>query len=120
MRATALQPPPPTPITLIRVPDRASSSISYFRSSISMSPSMMPMVTSLLQHLSDPGCFFLLQPGVLLQLGGIHGEPGDGAPRGVVVFERPILNSLGEAEARLALQNLFGDIAHAGQLGAGA
>jgi hypothetical protein len=32
MRATALHPPPPTPMTLMRVPPRASSSISYLRS----------------------------------------------------------------------------------------
>src|SRR5664279_893431 len=119
MRATALQPPPPTPITLMRVPERASSSISYFRSSISMSPSMMPMVTSLLQHFPDPGCIFPLQPGMLLQLRGIHGETRSGTPRGVVQFERPILNAFGKAEARLALEDFLGGIAQAGQFGAG-
>src|SRR5450756_3056408 len=120
MRATALQPPPPTPITLMRVPVPASSSISYFRSSISMSPSIMPMVTSLLQHFSDPGCIFPLQPGVLLQLCGIHRETRGGTPRGVVQFERPILNAFGETEACLALEDFLGGIAQAGQFGAGA
>src|SRR5450756_2216856 len=120
MRATALQPPPPTPITLMRVPVPASSSISYFRSSISMSPSIMPMVTSLLQHFSDPGCIFPLQPGVLLQLCGIHRETRGGTPRWVVQFERPILNAFSEAKARLALEDFLGGIAQAGQFGAGA
>src|ERR1039457_5273699 len=122
MRATALQPPPPTPITLIRVPVRASSSISYFRSSISisMSPSMMPMVASLLQHFADPGCTSLLQPGMFLQLRGVHGETRGGTPRGVVQFERPILNAFGETEACLALEDILGGIAQAGQFGAGA
>src|ERR1039457_1592495 len=120
MRATALQPPPPTPITLMRVPVRTSSSISYFRSSISMSPSMMPMVTSLLQHFSDPGCIFLPQPGMFLQLRRIHRQTRGGTPRGIVKFERPILKAFGEAEARLALQDFLGGIAQAGQFGAGA
>src|ERR1035441_3528560 len=120
MRATALQPPPPTPITLMRVPVRVSSSIAYFKSSISMSPSMMPMVTSLLQHFSDPVCIFLDQPRMLLQLRRIHRETRGGAPRGIVQFQRPILNAFGEAESRLALQDLFRGIAQAGQFGAGA
>src|SRR5580765_5253463 len=114
MRATALQPPPPTPITVMRVPVRASSSIAYFKSSISISPSMSPMVTSSLQHLPDPGCMFFLKQGVLLQLCRVHGEPRGGTPRRVVQFERPILYALGEAEARLALQDLLGGIAQAG------
>src|SRR5258708_22435919 len=118
MRATALHPPPPTPITLMRVPVRASSSISYFKSSISISPSMMPMVTSLLQHFLDPGCIFLSQPCVLLQLCGIHRETRGSTPHGVVHFERPVLNAFGETKARLALQDFLGDIAQAGQLGA--
>src|ERR1035438_7699594 len=120
MRATALQPPPPTPITLIRVPVRASSSISYFKSSISMSPSMMPMVVSSLQHFADPGCTFLLQPGVLLQLRGVHGETRGGTPRGVVQFDWPVLNTLGETETGLALEDVLGDVAQAGQFGAAA
>src|SRR5271154_1551515 len=107
MRATALHPPPPTPITLMRVPVRASSSISYFRSSISISPSMIPMVTSLLQHFPDPGCIFLAQPGVLLQLCGIHRETRGGTPHGVVHFEWPVLNAFGQAKTRLALQDLL-------------
>src|SRR5260370_38291892 len=114
MRSTALQPPPPTPITLMRVPVRASSSISYFKSSISISPSMMPMVTSLLQHFLDPGCIFLSQPGVLLQLCGIHRETRGGAPDRGVHCERPILNAFGTTKARLALQDFLGDIAQAG------
>src|SRR5450432_1899492 len=118
MRATALHPPPPTPITLMRVPLRASSSISYFRSSIFKSPSMMPMGTSSLQHFFDPICIFLLQPGVLLQLRGKHGQARGGTPRGVVQFDWPILNALGEAEARLALEDFLGGIAQAGQFGA--
>src|ERR1035438_6929605 len=122
MRATALQPPPPTPITLIRVPVRASSSISYFKSSISisMSPSMMPMVASLLQHFADPGCTSLLHPGMFLQFRGVHGETRGGTPRGVVQFDRPILNAFGETEAGLALEDILGDVAQAGQLGAAA
>src|ERR1035441_961127 len=120
MRATALQPPPPTPITLIRVPGRASSSISYFKSSISMSPSMMPMVASLLQHFADPGCTSLLHSGMFLQLRGVHGKTRGGTPRGVVQFERPVLNTFGETEAGLALQDIFGDVAQAGQFGAAA
>src|SRR5258707_7368630 len=107
MRATALQPPPPTPITLIRVPVRASSSIAYFKSSISISPSMSPMVTSSLQHLPDPGCMFLFEQRMLLQLCRVHRETRGGTPRGVVQFEWPILNALGEPEARLALQDLL-------------
>src|ERR1035438_6903921 len=120
MRATALQPPPPTPITLIRVPVRASSSISYFKSSISTSPWMMPMVTSLLQHSSDPGCIFPSQPGMFLQLRRIHRQSRGGTPRGIVQFERPILNAFGQAEARLALQDFLRGIAQTGQFGAGA
>src|SRR5437899_3364219 len=117
MRDTALQPPPPTPITLMRVPVRASSSSSYFRSSMSMSPSMMPMVTSSLQHFFNPGCLFFTQPGVLLQFCGIHRESRGGTPHGIVQFEQPILNAFGETEARLALENLLGSIAQARQLG---
>src|ERR1035441_8329418 len=120
MRATALEPPPPTPITLIRVPVRASSSISYFKSSISISPLTMPMVASLLQHLADPVCIFLLQPGVFFQLRGVHRETRGGTPRGVVQFERPILNVFGETEADLALENVLGNVAQAGQFGAAA
>src|ERR1035437_9935629 len=120
MRATALQPPPPTPITLIRVPVRASSSISYFKSSISISPSMMPMVASLLQHFADPGCTSLLQPGMFLQLRGVHGETRGGTPRGIVQFERPILNAFGETEARLVLEDVLSHVAQAGQFGAAA
>ena len=63
---------------------------------------------------------FLLQPGVLLQLRGVHRETRGGTPRGVVHFERPILNAFGEAEARLALEDFLGGIAQPGQLGAGA
>src|SRR5689334_24570110 len=43
MRATALQPPPPTPTTLMRVPRLVSSSITYFKSS--MSESISPIVS---------------------------------------------------------------------------
>src|ERR1035437_2073390 len=75
---------------------------------------------SLLQHFADPGCTFLLQPGVLLQLRGVHGETRGGTPRGVVKLERPVLNTFGETETGLALEDVLGDVAQAGQFGAAA
>src|SRR5476649_1959782 len=84
IRATAFHPPPPTPITLIRVPRRASSSISYFRSSIS--ESISPIFTSLaqshlatifsFQDLCQPSGGFLLVLKPALQLGRVHGKAG--------------------------------------------
>src|SRR4051794_27577309 len=102
MRATALQPPPPTPITLIRVPERASSSISYFKSS--RSPSIIPTGASSLQHFSDPGRVLLLELRLFLQLCGIHREARGGTPRRIVQLVGPIHNPFGDSEARLALQ----------------
>src|SRR4051812_30824291 len=101
MRATALHPPPPTPITLMRVPVRASSSISYLRSFKSMSPSMMPILL-LLQHFSNPGRIFLLQSCLLLELRRIHRQARGGTPGRIVHFERPVQDSLGESKADAA------------------
>src|SRR5580700_5361520 len=97
MRATALQPPPPTPITLIRVPRRASSSISYFRllMSLSMNP-MLVLLTNLptyksfsnLQNLSqNPAGSPLF---LCLQFGGIHRQAGDHTPLRTVHRLRPV------------------------------
>src|ERR1022692_32546 len=118
MRATALHPPPPTPITLMRVPRRASSSISYFRSS--MSASMMSSIVSSLSNrvisvISQPAG--VCPPFLSLELGGVHGESRGGRPLGIVHALGPVLNSKRQAEARLALQDAFGNIAKRGRAG---
>src|SRR5215472_10316431 len=124
MRATALQPPPPTPITLMRVPVRASSSRVYFRSSESesMTPTRCLPASSawhLFENSSQPRRILALILGLFLELGRVHGQPSHRAPLRIVQLLRPVLNTLGETEAGLALENFFGGVAQAGHSGAG-
>src|ERR1017187_6637383 len=123
-RDTALQPPPPTPITLIRAPLRASSWISYFR--LSMSDSAIAICLSLrgrayarplLQDFAQPTASFPLMFGLGFQLRRIHGQPCGYAPLRIVHLLRPILNPHRQAIARLALQDARGDVAKVGEPG---
>src|SRR5436853_7888599 len=107
MRATALQPPPPTPITLMRVPRRGSSSNSYFKSSMSesMIPTLLPPARNawrLLENSPQPRRILALMLGLFLELGRIHGQPCRGTPLRIVQFQGPVLNAVGDPEAGLA------------------
>src|SRR5437868_2262523 len=80
MRLTAFDPPPPTPITLIRVPRPPSSSISYFKLSISASLfaiSTLPSIgqTALSQNLPQPPGAFAVLFRLLFDLRRVHREP---------------------------------------------
>src|SRR3954452_252058 len=91
MRATALHPPPPTPITLILVPPRDSSSISYFRSFIFLPK--VPAYRLLSSHdLPDPSPRLALLLQLRLDLRRIHRQARRHAPLGIVQIAGPVLD----------------------------
>src|SRR6185437_8662209 len=123
MRATALQPPPPTPITLMRVPRCASSSISYFRSSMSESISAIRFLLApvpLLQNFSVPAGALTLFLHVQLEVGRIHGQARRRGPLRIPHVLGQLVDVVAEAETRAALQDALGDIAKIRQAGRGA
>src|SRR5690349_6634278 len=93
MRATALEPPPPTPKTRIRVRGAISSWITNFSASSAMD--------SLLQsadHQSHESPGSPLRRPVQLQLRRIHRQAGRGGPDRAVQLLRPIFDPLGQTQ----------------------
>src|SRR5579863_2494098 len=115
MRATAFDPPPPTPTTLMRAPLRLSSCSSYFRPSKSPLSSAIADSFRLPQDLRQQSFGLAFQLSLHLQFRGVHGQAGGRGPRRVVDLRRPVLDAHCEAVARLAFENALGHIAHGAQ-----
>src|SRR5581483_612789 len=92
IRATALEPPPPTPTTLIFVPNSASSSIKNFKSSAILC-ALFSLRNCLLQNQTGQPrrCPFpfALQP----KASAIHGQTGRRRPHWIVQFLRPFIDA---------------------------
>ena len=87
MRATAFEPPPPTPITLIRVPCEPLLPISNFRSSISRIDAMPiwspPLLATFIPS-SPAAARSRCSSRLRFQLRRIHRQTGGRGPRGIV------------------------------------
>src|SRR6185295_17616166 len=125
MRATAFEPPPPTPTTLIRAPFRLSSCSSYFSRSNPVSSNdifrsfflvRIAVCLHLPQHPRQNTDRLALQLALHFQSRRIHGQTRGGSPGRIVYFRRPILDPDRQTIARLAFQYALGDVARAAQL----
>src|SRR5690242_3032730 len=103
MRFTALHPPPPMPITLMRAPARISSWISYFNESMSSSIASSAFLP---QHPAQQAGRLLLLLRMGLELGRVHRQPRHRGPGRIVDLLRPIRDPDRQPLARLRVEDL--------------
>src|SRR5580658_3276010 len=118
MRATAFEPPPPTPKTRILVLGATSSSIVNFNASSAMCAPWFSIC--FFDFITVPlPCYPTHEarkppPGRLMQLQfrGVEREPRSRGPRRILQLLGPICEAFGQSVAGLAIQNALGHIAH--------